>query len=53
MKTKLNIANRRDYPIRDGFPSGLEVLSVNGCSLRKIDSRILLLRRLVISIPKL
>ncbi|XP_033634116.1 leucine-rich repeat protein 1-like [Asterias rubens] len=45
-KTKMVILQRSDYPIRERFPKGLESLRVNGCSLSRIDSRILGLKHL-------
>ncbi|XP_030854294.1 leucine-rich repeat protein 1-like [Strongylocentrotus purpuratus] len=40
-KTNVVIHRRQDYPITTGFPQRMEFLQVNGCSLKKVDSRIL------------
>jgi len=47
LRTKLVITSRSAYPITTSFPPALETLSVNGCLLRKVDSRIMKLSRLV------
>ena len=47
LRSKLVIASRSAYPITTSFPPALETLCVNGCLLRKVDSRIMKLSRLV------
>lgn len=47
LRSKLVITNRSAYPITTSFPPALETLCVNGCLLRKVDSRIMKLSRLV------
>jgi Leucine-rich repeat (LRR) protein len=47
LKTKIVITNRSDYPVTAGFPLGLETLVVTGCALKRIETRILRLSRLV------
>lgn len=46
-RAKLSILCRADYPLKTGFPSSLETLTVNDCSLQKFDNRILKLRFLI------
>ena len=46
LKTRLSISSRKDYPVTTGFPSALEVLHVQQCTLKKVDSRMLQLRNL-------
>lgn len=41
------IAKRSDYPVTTAFPNSLETLVVNGCALKKIESRIMRLSWLV------
>ena len=41
------ISNRSEYPVSSGFPSGLETLIIHGCSLKRVELRILRLSRLV------
>ena len=48
LKTKLTVLCRKDYPITTNFPKGLETLQVYDCVLKKVDSRILQLRRLTV-----
>ena len=50
LKTKMTIASRQDYPITKGFPCSLEVLNIHECLLKKVDSRILKLKRQVFSV---
>ena len=45
-KTKMTVLSRKDYPLKNGFPSSLESLTINRCVLQKFDSRILKLRHL-------
>ncbi|XP_023932880.1 leucine-rich repeat protein 1 [Lingula anatina] len=45
-KTRMTILKRKDYPLTTGFPSSLEFLTINGCSLKKVDSRIIQLKHL-------
>jgi len=47
LRSKLVITSRSAYPITASFPPALETLCVNGCMLRKVDSRIMKLSRLV------
>ena len=47
LKKKLAVMCRRDYPITTNFPHALETLIVQECNLKRIDSRMLQLRRLV------
>jgi len=47
LRSKLVITSRSAYPITTSFPPALETLCVNGCLLRKVDSRIMKLSRLV------
>ena len=47
LKTKMLIVRKSEYPVAAGFPTGLETLIVNGCSLNKVEMRILRLSRLV------
>jgi len=47
LKTKMLILRRSEYPVAAGFPLGLETLIVNGCSLNRVEMRILRLSRLV------
>lgn len=47
LRTKMIIASRSAYPITTSFPPSLETLCVNGCLLRKIDSRIMKLSKLI------
>ena len=47
LRKKLAIVDRRDYPITTNFPKELETLIVQECKLKRIDSRMLQLRRLV------
>jgi Leucine-rich repeat (LRR) protein len=42
----LKVTKRENYPIKQGFPSKLRYLLVNGINLGKIDSRILALKNL-------
>ena len=44
--TKLIIKSRKDYPVANGFPSSLESLTVNECSLIRFDTRIFSLKNL-------
>jgi len=41
------ITSRSAYPVTTSFPPALETLCVNGCLLRKVDSRIMKLSKLV------
>lgn len=45
-KTKMTILSRKDYPIKNGFPSSLESLAINSCVLQRMDARILKLKNL-------
>ena len=45
-KTKMVVLSRKDYPLKNGFPSSLESLAINSCVLQRLDSRILKLRHL-------
>ena len=45
-KTDLKILSRKDYPISTSFPLTLTRLTVNGCGMTKLDSRILRLKSL-------
>jgi len=47
LRSKLVITSRSAYPITTSFPPALETLCVNGCLLRKVDSRIMKLSKLV------
>jgi len=47
-KEKMVISQKKDYPITTNFPSSLTELRVNGVNLKKFDSRMLKLSRLVI-----
>ena len=47
LRSKMVITSRSAYPITTSFPPALETLCVNGCLLRKIDSRIMKLSKLV------
>nr|XP_039249853.1 leucine-rich repeat protein 1-like [Styela clava] len=47
-KTKLMVNSKQRYPLLEGFPSTLEQLAVEHCSLLKLDSRMLKLRHLKI-----
>ena len=49
-KEKMVISQKKDYPItsKSNFPSSLTELKVNGVNLKKFDSRMLKLSRLVI-----
>lgn len=40
-KTSMKILSKEQYPIRTSFPTSLETLIVNFCSLKKFDSRFL------------
>ena len=44
----MQITSRKDYPITTNFPSSLETLLVVGCNLKKVDSRMLKLRNLMV-----
>ena len=46
LRTKMVISSKSDYPVRDGFPVGLRSLVVSGCSLKRVESRILNLSQL-------
>ena len=48
LKKKLTILSKKDYPITTSFPPSLEKLQVSHCNLRKIETRILSLRNLVV-----
>ncbi len=45
--TRMEVLDKKDYPITKGFPAELETLRVSGIQLKKVDSRIFRLRRLV------
>ena len=45
MKSTLVVSSRKDYPVLKGFSSQLERLTVNECSMKKFDSRILQLKK--------
>jgi LRR-repeat protein 1 len=45
-KLRMMILKRQDYPLRDGFPSTLETLVIQGCMLSRVDSRIMQLDNL-------
>jgi Leucine-rich repeat (LRR) protein len=47
LKTKMSITNKSDYPVTAGFPLGLETLTITGCALKRVETRILRLSRLV------
>lgn len=47
LQSKLVITSRSAYPVTTSFPPALETLCVNGCLLRKIDSRVMKLSKLV------
>lgn len=47
LRSKMVITSRSAYPITTSFPPALETLCVNGCLLRKVDSRIMKLSKLV------
>ena len=47
LRSKLVITSRSAYPITTSFPPALETLCVNGCLLRKVDSRTMKLSKLV------
>ena len=47
LRSKLVITSRSAYPITTSFPPALETLCVNACLLRKVDSRIMKLSKLV------
>jgi len=47
LRSKMVITSRSAYPITTSFPPALETLCVNSCLLRKVDSRIMKLSRLV------
>ena len=46
-KEKMVVSEKKDYPITKSFPSSLKELRVNGINLKKFDSRMLKLSRLV------
>ncbi|XP_033127782.1 leucine-rich repeat protein 1-like [Anneissia japonica] len=46
LKVRLNITNRQNYPLAAGFPKTLETLRVCNCMLKKVDPRILSLKKL-------
>ena len=46
-KEKMVVSEKKDYPITKSFPSSLKELRVNGINLKKFDSRMLKLYRLV------
>ncbi|XP_071961836.1 leucine-rich repeat protein 1-like isoform X2 [Antedon mediterranea] len=46
LKVRLNITDRQNYPLANGFPRTLETLRVCNCMLKKVDSRILMLKQL-------
>ncbi len=46
--TRLTIAKKQDYPITKSFPHTLEELRIQGINLKRFDSRILNLSKLVI-----
>ena len=46
MKSSLVVSTRKDYPVLKGFSSQLERLTVNDCAIKKLDSRILQLKKL-------
>lgn len=47
LRSKLVITSRSAYPITTSFPPALETLCVNSCLLKKVDSRIMKLSKLV------
>ena len=47
-KVKMQILSRKDYPLKNGFPSTLQTLIINGCVLQRLDARILKLSTLTI-----
>jgi len=47
-KEKLVIVDKKEYPITKNFPSSLTELKVNNINLKKFDSRMLKLSRLVV-----
>jgi len=47
LRSKMVITSRSAYPITTSFPPALETLCVNSCLLRKVDSRIMKLSKLV------
>uniref|UniRef100_A0A7M5V3V4 Leucine rich repeat containing protein n=2 Tax=Clytia hemisphaerica TaxID=252671 RepID=A0A7M5V3V4_9CNID len=44
----MQVLSRKEYPLRNGFPSTLETLIINGCVLQRLDARILELDALTI-----
>lgn len=46
-KTKMTVTSRKDYPLTKSFPSQLEYLHVSQCRMKKIDSRIFQLKKLL------
>ena len=46
-KTKMTVTCRKDYPLTKSFPSQLEYLQVSQCRMKKIDSRIFQLKKLL------
>lgn len=46
-KTKMSVTSRKDYPLTKSFPSQLEYLHISQCRMKKIDSRIFQLKKLL------
>ncbi|KAK6180712.1 hypothetical protein SNE40_008713 [Patella caerulea] len=45
-KSKMVVLTRKDYPITTNFPSSLVHLQVSACNMKRVDSRILDLKKL-------
>nr|KAG5700867.1 hypothetical protein BaRGS_012274 [Batillaria attramentaria] len=46
LQSKMVITTRKDYPLTTTFPSSLQHLQVHSCGMKRLDSRILQLRKL-------
>ncbi|XP_062603339.1 leucine-rich repeat protein 1-like [Saccostrea cucullata] len=46
-KTKMSVTSKKNYPLTKSFPSLLEHLHISQCRMKKIDSRIFQLKKLI------